>query len=85
MMECKYCKSNKGYFEKVKLEEPIRHYYHFDGEDMTEDEAEYVEPDNIVLKPASKFIYCAECERKIGEIKDAPHRGEEREHETSCE
>lgn len=72
-MRCKFCGSTKGYFEKVKLEQSISHHYKFSGETMDEDESEYCIPDSMHFVPASKFIFCAKCERKIGELEDAPH------------
>ncbi|EAD6805570.1 hypothetical protein AAU07_03115 [Listeria monocytogenes] len=72
-MECKHCKSDKGYYEKIKLERPIALYYHSDGRDMDEEDSGYNEADNMIFISASKFIYCATCYKKIGELKNAPH------------
>lgn len=37
---------------------------------MDEEDSGYCEADNMSLAPASKFVFCAECERNIGMLEE---------------
>ncbi|ENH6059159.1 TPA: hypothetical protein ACGY2I_001142 [Listeria monocytogenes] len=64
--------STKGYFKKLKVARPFFRYYFFDGSDMEEEDSGYFESDDIdaSIVPASKFVFCAECEREIGQLEE---------------